>query len=277
MSFPPPILEFCTRHPDVATGRHCTRCNRPACQQCLTQADIGSLCVDCLRRARPATRDRIRFWNAAQSVLVTRSIIAINIGIFVWTLFGTNTISDSGVLTSHQLELALAQRSIDLGEWYRLISSGFLHFGLLHIGMNMFLLWQLGVLLEPALGRGRFTLLYFVSMLGGAVGALVLSPNALTGGASGAVFGLMAAASVGLQQRGVNPFKTGIGATLVLNLLITFTIPGISVGGHLGGAIMGAAIGYAMLEPRWNRDAPWIGWVAPIVGIVGSLAIVAAL
>jgi membrane associated rhomboid family serine protease len=80
-----------------------------------------------------------------------------------------------------------------------------------------------------------------------------------------------------LQQRGVNPFKTGIGATLVLNLLITFTIPGISVGGHLGGAIMGAAIGYAMLEPRWNRDAPWIGWVAPIVGIVGSLAIVAAL
>jgi membrane associated rhomboid family serine protease len=208
---------------------------------------------------------------------VTRAIIAINIGIFVWTLFGTNTISDSGVLTSHQLELALAQRSIDLGEWYRLISSGFLHFGLLHIGMNMFLLWQLGVLLEPALGRGRFTLLYFVSMLGGAVGALVLSPNALTGGASGAVFGLMAAASVGLQQRGVNPFKTGIGATLVLNLLITFTIPGISVGGHLGGAIMGAAIGYAMLEPRWNRDAPWIGWVAPIVGIVGSLAIVAAL
>ena len=277
MSFPPPILEFCTRHPDVATGRHCTRCNRPACQQCLTQADIGSLCVDCLRRARPATRDRIRFWNAAQSVLVTRAIIAINIGIFVWTLFGTNTISDSGVLTSHQLELALAQRSIDLGEWYRLISSGFLHFGLLHIGMNMFLLWQLGLLLEPALGRGRFALLYFVSMLGGAVGALVLSPNALTGGASGAVFGLMAAASVGLQQRGVNPFKTGIGATLVLNLLITFTIPGISVGGHLGGAIMGAAIGYAMLEPRWNRDAPWIGWVAPIIGMVGSLAIVATL
>ena len=230
-----------------------------------------------MRRARPAARDRIRFWNAAQSVLVTRAIIAVNAMVFVWVIFGPDRYIGGGVINGRELNMALSQYFIDDGEWYRLISSGFLHYGLLHIGMNMFLLWQLGVLLEPALGRGRFALLYFVSMLGGAVGALALSPNALTGGASGAVFGLMAAATVGLQQRGVNPFKTGIGATLVLNLLITFTIPGISVGGHLGGAIMGAAVGYAMLEPRWNRDAPWIGWVAPIVGIVGSLAIVAAL
>ncbi|MFY8238363.1 MAG: rhomboid family intramembrane serine protease, partial [Ilumatobacteraceae bacterium] len=247
MSFPPPILEYCTRHPDVATGRHCTRCDRPACSQCLTQADIGSLCAECLRRAKPATRERIRFWNAAQSVLVTRVIIGLNAVIFVWVLFGSDRYIGGGVINGRELDMALSQFFIDDGEWYRLISSGFLHFGLFHVGMNMFLLWQLGVLLEPALGRARFALLYFVSMLGGAVGALVLSPNALTGGASGAVFGLMAAASVGLQQRGVNPLKTGIGATLILNLLITFTIPGISIGGHLGGALMGAAAGYAML------------------------------
>ena len=277
MSFPPPILEYCTRHPDVATGRHCTRCDRPACSQCLTQADIGSLCAECLRRAKPATRERIRFWNAAQSVLVTRVIIGLNVVIFVWVLFGSDRYIGGGVINGRELDMALSQFFIDDGEWYRLISSGFLHFGLFHIGMNMFLLWQLGVLLEPALGRARFALLYFVSMLGGAVGALVLSPNALTGGASGAVFGLMAAASVGLQQRGVNPLKTGIGATLILNLLITFTIPGISIGGHLGGALMGAAAGYAMLEPRWNRDNPWIGWVAPILGMVLSLVAVASL
>jgi membrane associated rhomboid family serine protease len=277
MSFPPPILEYCTRHPDVATGRHCTRCDRPACSQCLTQADIGSLCTECLRRAKPATRERIRFWNAAQSVLVTRAIIGLNLVIFVWVLFGTDRYIGGGVINGRELDMALSQFFIDNGEWYRLISSGFLHFGLFHVGMNMFLLWQLGVLLEPALGRARFALLYFVSMLGGAVGALVLSPNALTGGASGAVFGLMAAASVGLQQRGVNPLKTGIGATLILNLLITFTIPGISIGGHLGGALMGAAAGYAMLEPRWNRDNPWIGWAAPILGMVLSLAVIAAL
>ena len=69
--------------------------------------------------------------------------------------------------------------------------------------------------------------------------------------------------------------KTGIGATLILNLLITFTIPGISVGGHLGGAVMGAAVGYAMLEPRWNRTAPWVSWVAPIAGMATSVIFIA--
>jgi hypothetical protein len=85
----------------------------------------------------------------------------------------------------------------------------------------------------------------------------------------------MAAAAVGLQQRGVNPMKTGIGGTLVLNLLITFTIPGISIGGHVGGALMGAAVGYAMLEPRWNRNAPYISWAAPIAGMVASVFVIA--
>jgi membrane associated rhomboid family serine protease len=163
------------------------------------------------------------------------------------------------------------------GDWYRLISSGFLHFSFLHIGMNMFLLWQLGLMLEPALGRARFTLLYFASMLGGAAGALALSPNALTGGASGAVFGLMAATTVGLQQRGVNPIQSGVGITLLINLLITFTIPGISIGGHLGRAIMGAAVGYAMLEPRWSRRSPLITWVAPVISMLVSLTYVAML
>lgn len=277
MSFPPPILEYCTRHPDVATGRHCTRCGRPACHQCLTQVDIGSHCADCIRSARPAASERLRFWNAAQPVLVTRTIIVINLALFLWVAMGKNVMTTSGIINGHELDMALAQSFINNGEWYRLISSGFLHFGILHVGMNMFLLWQLGQLLEPALGRSRFALLYFAAMLGGSAGALALSPNAITGGASGAVFGLMAASAVGLHQRGVNPMRTGIGATLMLNLLITFAIPGISVGGHLGGAVMGAAVGYAMLEPRWARTAPFIAWAAPFAGMALSIAFVATL
>ncbi|CAB4764810.1 MAG: rhomboid family intramembrane serine protease [Actinobacteria bacterium] len=275
MSFPPPILEYCTKHPTTATGRHCTRCGRPACNQCLTQVDVGSHCVDCIKSARPPARERIRFWNASQPLLITRAIIAINVCLYLWVTTGTTVLTSIGAINNRELNMALSQYFIDNGEWYRLISSGFLHYGILHVGMNMFLLWQLGQLLEPALDRGRFILLYFAAMLGGAVGALLLSPNALTGGASGAVFGLMAAAAVGLQQRGVNPMKTGIGATLVLNLLITFTIPGISVGGHLGGALMGAAVGYAMLEPRWTRTAPWITWAAPLVGMAASVFFIA--
>jgi membrane associated rhomboid family serine protease len=275
MSFPPPILEYCTKHPDTATGRHCTRCGRPACNQCLTQVDVGSHCADCIKSARPAVRERIRFWNASQPLLITRSIIAINALFYLWVTLGSTVLTNGGAINKRELDMALSQYFIDNGEWYRLISSGFLHYGLIHVGMNMFLLWQLGQLLEPTLDRGRFALLYFAAMLGGSVGALALSPNALTGGASGAVFGLMAAAAVGLQQRGVNPMKTGIGGTLVLNLLITFTIPGISIGGHVGGALMGAAVGYAMLEPRWNRNAAYVSWVAPIVGMVGSVFFIA--
>ena len=275
MSFPPPILEYCTKHPDTATGRHCTRCGRPACNQCLTQVDVGSHCADCIKSARPAVRERIRFWNASQPLLITRSIIAINALFYLWVTLGSTVLTNGGAINKRELDMALSQYFIDNGEWYRLISSGFLHYGLIHVGMNMFLLWQLGQLLEPTLDRGRFALLYFAAMLGGSVGALALSPNALTGGASGAVFGLMAAAAVGLQQRGVNPMKTGIGGTLVLNLLITFTIPGISIGGHVGGALMGAAVGYAMLEPRWNRNAPYISWAAPIAGMVASVFVIA--
>ena len=275
MSFPPPILEYCTRHPDTATGRHCTRCGRPACNQCLTQVAVGSHCVDCIKRSRPPARDRIRFWNASQPLLVTRGIIAVNVFLFLWVTMGSTVLTNGGAINGRELDMALSLYFIDNGEWYRLISSGFLHYGLIHVGMNMFLLWQLGQLLEPALGRSRFALLYFAAMFGGSAGALALSPNALTGGASGAVFGLMAAAAVGLQQRGVNPMKTGIGGTLILNLLITFTIPGISIGGHVGGALMGAAVGYVMLEPRWNRTASWIAWAAPVAGMVGSVFFIA--
>lgn len=237
----PPPLEFCTRHPEVATGRHCTRCERPACNNCLTPAPVGSHCADCVRSARPSTATRARYWNASQNVLVTRTLIAINIVVYLWTISG-----------NHEFDLGLSQFYIDSGEYYRIITSGFLHFSFLHVGMNMFLLWQLGQLLEPAMGRTRFTLLYFVAMIGGAAGALIIGPEGLTGGASGAVFGLMAAAAVGLHQRGINPMRTGIGTTLILNLVFTFAIPGISIGGHLGGALTGAAVGYVLLKPRWH-------------------------
>lgn len=180
----------------------------------------------------------------------------------------------SGSLEQREFDLGLSLPYIQNGEWYRIVSSGFLHFGALHIGMNMLLLWQLGQLLEPALGEWKFSLLYFASMFGGAIGALLLTPNGLTGGASGAVFGLMAAAAVALQQRGVNPLRTGIGTTLILNLIITFMIPGISVGGHVGGAITGAAVGYVMLEPRWTRTSPAVSWLAPIIAMALSVVLI---
>ena len=129
--------------------------------------------------------------------------------------------------------------------------------------MNMILAYQLGQMFEPRIGSLRFGLLYFASLLGGSVGALVLSPDAVTGGASGAVFGLMAAAIVGMRHEGLNPMQSGLGLTFVINLVITLTIPGISIGGHFGGAAIGAICGAVVLAPASWRLPKWLGIVLP--------------
>ena len=273
---PPPVIAHCYRHPDRETGRSCTRCGKPACGDCLVQVSIGSQCVDCIKAARPDVKTRAKFWNARQPTLVTYTLIAINVAVYLWTVNADRKF-DLGRIPHGDYTLALAKPFIQDGQYYRLISSGFLHYGIFHIGMNMLLLFQLGQLLEPAIGRVRFALLYFASLLAGSFGALMLQPNGLTGGASGAVFGLMAAAAIGLHRRGVNVFKTGIGTILILNLVITFTIPGISVGGHLGGAIAGAICGFVILAPRHAVMPKWASYATPIavvlVALVGSLAI----
>ena len=205
----------------------------------------------------------------------SNAFIAINLGLFVWGLIidASRPASVFGI-SRFEYDMGLAREFLDYGEWYRIVSSAFLHFGVLHIGMNMFLLYQLGRMIEPAIGSAKFALVYVVSLLGGAAGALVVSPTALTGGASGAVFGMMAAAVVGMRQRGVNPLQTGLGATFVLNLLFTFAIPNISVGGHIGGAIAGALCGVFVLAPAQWRLPRWSEYVAPLA--IGTIAMLIA-
>lgn len=190
-------------------------------------------------------------------------------------LTNSNTIGMNGALSRQAAQLVVARPFIEHGEWYRLVSGGFVHFGLLHVAMNMYLLFQLGKMLEPALGSTRFGLVYFASLLGGSAGALLLTPDALTGGASGAVFGLMAAAVVGLRHRGVNPWRTGLGATFVINIVFTLAIPGVSVGGHFGGALVGAVCGAVLLAPAHWRLPRWMGFATPITLGLASIATVA--
>jgi membrane associated rhomboid family serine protease len=140
----------------------------------------------------------------------------------------------------------------------------------------MYALYILGSMLEPAIGRLRFALIYFVSLIAGSVGALILDPNALTAGASGAVFGLMAAAFLVMRNRGIDPWQSGLGIWLFLNLAITFTVSNISIGGHIGGLIGGAVASLILVElpdavrlPRWGADvvAAAIGLAAFAVAI----------
>ena len=165
----------------------------------------------------------------------------------------------------------LSRVFLDNGEWYRLVSAGFVHFGLFHVAMNMFLLFQLGRMLEPAIGSTKFALIYFASLLAGSAGALLLSPTAFTGGASGAVFGIMAAGVVGMRQHGVNPLKTGLGMTFAINIVLTLAIPGISIGGHFGGALAGAICGFVILAPSRIKIPVFVQYATPI--LVGVAAI----
>jgi membrane associated rhomboid family serine protease len=175
-------------------------------------------------------------------------------------LGGSDLIADGG----------LSGPAVADGEVWRLLTSGFLHAGFLHLAFNAFALYVLGTMLEPAVGRLRFGIIYFVSLFAGSFGALVADPNALTVGASGAIFGLMGAAIVVMRNRGINPMESGLGVWLGINLLFTFAIPGISIGGHIGGLIGGILVTLAFA--RWGRGHAAYGKVG-ITGAIGLLAV----
>ncbi len=274
---PIPQTATCYRHPGREAGRRCTRCGRAACSECLVQAAVGSHCLECARAGRPDVATRARYWSARQPTLVTYTLIAINVGIYIWLgLLDPRAFTGSGQITSGQAELVLHWNTMHFfgaSEYYRLVSSGFVHFGVIHIAFNMLLLFQLGQLLEPAVGRVRFALLYFAGLFAGSLGALLLTDHrAPSGGASGAVFGLVAAAFIGLRNRGINPFSTGIGALLVINLLLTFTLPDISIGAHVGGIVGGLIAGWVILAPPYARLPRWASYVVPAAVIVVSIA-----
>jgi membrane associated rhomboid family serine protease len=160
-------------------------------------------------------------------------------------------------------------------DYWRLVTSGFLHSGPIHILFNMYLLWLLGNLMEPTLGSGRFAALYFTALLWGAFGALVASPDSLTVGASGAVFGLMGAAAVEQRARGINPFKTDIGILILLNLGLSFVLSNISVGGHIGGLVGGILVGvvFEAAERMGRRELGYAGCVVlSAIAVFGALA-----
>lgn len=217
-------------------------------------------------------------------------LMAVNLAVFAWiTIQDPSSLGSRGI-TRGQAQLGLSADIIDRGvlfrfsdgdyvagpgEWYRIVTSGFVHFGIIHVGFNMYLLYMLGQMLEPGIGRVKFALVYFASLFGGSAGAMLLQPGGFHGGASGAVFGLMGAAFVGYRLRGINPFATGIGTLLLLNLFITFAIPGISIGGHLGGVVAGAICAAVVLAPVRGRYPEWASYALPVVVMVVSVALTA--
>ena len=229
--------EVCYRHPDRETGIRCQRCDRHVCVDCRHQASVGVHCPECTKAA--GTQKIYNTQNLPGSnFIVTKVLVAINVLVYLITV--TVDGSSGGSFTT---DFATWGPPIwEDNEVWRIVTGGFLHANVLHIGFNMYLLWQLGKQIERVSGEVKFAAVYFVSLLGGSFGAILLDPAIRVVGASGAVFGLIGYMVFLLRSRGIGLFDTGLGFLIVINVFLSFR-GGVSLGGHGGGLFIGFLLG----------------------------------
>lgn len=264
----PAGVAACVRHPDRTTRLACARCGRPACPDCLREASVGYQCVDCVAASVP--RKAPRRAPGTRSVVVP-TLVALNLAVFAWTVVQARSLLDN---TDSPLFHAWALVPADVadGEWWRLVTAGFLHIGPLHIAFNMYALWVLGRDLEIVLGRARFLALYLISLLGGSAAVVLFAdPQQYVAGASGAVFGLMSGLLLVLLRLR-RPYGQVV-AVIVLNLVISQVVPGISIAGHVGGLVVGALASCALVFAPERRRT--LVQTAALVGL--TVVLVAAM
>jgi membrane associated rhomboid family serine protease len=275
------VEQHCYRHPDVATGVRCVRCDRPICPQCMHPASVGFQCPECVKEGQSSVREARTTYGGLvrpglRPGLVTRTLIGLNVAVFIVTAAsGANVLSGSTGSSTIYNRFALVPAAVAHGEWYRLFTSTFLHYGLIHILFNMYALFLIGPQLEAALGRLRFVVLYVLAGVGGGVLSVATGPPLeQAAGASGAIFGLFGALYV--VARHSNMQTNGIVITIAANLVFTFAIPNIDWRGHVGGLITGTVIAliyaYAPQGPSRGRiQAAGVGLVAVALAAFGYI------
>ena len=274
-------VRYCYRHPDRETGLSCSECGRPICYECMTPAPVGLRCPEHSGKPQGVAKVTRAAERAVTGVggrrvnAVTLALIGINVAVYLAELAAGGTVNGtnnrlfdhgasilSGVYAQGQLvpvpEGVVVPQGIELigfahGEWWRIFTPMFLHYGPFHLAMNMYSLYFAGSILESIIGRWRFLLLYVVSGLAGSAGAFLWSPNSIGVGASGAIFGVLGALFV-LERRGNISTGGQIAGLILINLVFTFALSRfISVGAHVGGLIGGVVVMFLML--RANRSA----------------------
>ena len=248
----PAAAPTCYRHPDRQTYVQCTRCGHYMCPDCMRSAAVGHQCVDCVAAGAKTIRPARTAFGGVQyptKPVITYTLIALNALLFVL----------QKTVPGLQRDLLLWAPAVAGGDYYRLVTSAFVHFGILHLLFNLWALYVIGPPLEHWLGRLRFGALYTLSALGGSVLVYLAAPiGAQTAGASGAVFGLFGATLVVAKRLNLD-VKWVIGL-IVLNLVLTFSVPGVSWQGHVGGLVTGALIAAAYVyPPRERRTAIQVG------------------
>jgi membrane associated rhomboid family serine protease len=245
----------------------------------MTPTPVGMRCPECSRQRTRVTRG-VGEESSFSRAPATFVLIALNVAAYLAEI-ASGSGGLSGVSGSLVFDFGLRGVSVAEGEWYRLLTGGFLHAGLFHIGFNMFALFVLGRLLEPGIGTPRFVALYVASLLAGSFGALALTdPGQITVGASGAIFGIFGATFLIAGARGLRGVASQLGVLLVLNLVITLSIPRISVGGHLGGLVGGLLCGLIIVLGerghlgRNRLQIELLGMVAVgVLSVAGAIAI----
>jgi len=255
----------CFRHPERETWVRCQRCERPICPDCMRDAAVGFQCPECVAEGNRGLRQaRSTFGgNVVRTPYVTYAILVINVLVF-----------GAQYLTGDQVtgELAMWPAGVAaLDQYYRMITAAFVHGGVFHILFNSWALYVVGPYLERAFGHVRYVALYLISALGGSVLGLWLDPITQPSvGASGAIFGLFGAIFV--VGRRLSLDVRGIAVLIVINLVITFLVPGISWTGHIGGLVVGSGLAAALAyAPKANR-ALW-----QTLAIAGALALLVVL
>ncbi|WP_421118909.1 rhomboid family intramembrane serine protease [Aquihabitans daechungensis] len=279
--------QTCYRHPDQQAGVICQRCDRPICPQCMHQASVGFHCPECTKAGAQKVYQGVA--SLVQRPVVTEVLMGLNVLVFV---IGYLVVRSGDYLAGSGTQFHVDYASIAYlrgnvllgysggvggGEWYRLVTAGFVHFGIIHLAVNMYSLWILGRAAEQYAGRLKFGIIYGVSLLAGSFGSLVMEPQALSAGASGAIFGLMGAMFLAFRAQGIPLSRSPLLSVLILNLLITFSVPNISIGAHLGGLIGGAIAGWAFFDlarrPGIDQRIPYVVCgVLTVAMVVGSIA-----
>lgn len=265
-----PEAPVCPRHPDRVSYVKCQRCGRPACPECQRPAAVGVQCVDCVNEARarvPVTRTVLGGRARDGRPVVTITVIALCVVLYLAQRVPGLAVTGSFIFMP----------ALGVQEPYRFLSSAFLHGGTLHLALNMYALWIVGSVLEPALGRWRFTALYLLSAVGGSVAVLLLAdPSGASWstsvvGASGAVFGLFSAIFIVMRKFGRD--ATQILILIALNFFLGFVFAGISWQSHLGGALTGALL--ALAYAHAPRDRRTLVGVLATVGVAVLLVALA--
>jgi membrane associated rhomboid family serine protease len=255
----------CYRHPRTETAVACSSCGRPICPECMVFAAVGIKCPECAGQPTGTRKTAARVRASAGTgtgAVVTKALIAINVAVYLLLLTEGNNLG----------EYAVHGPSIADGEWWRLVTGAFLHASLIHLLFNMLMLWWFGQALEGLLGRARFLGIYFVSALAGSAGSILVTPDGVTVGASGAVFGILGAGLI-LERNRIYVFGGGAFMVVALNLALTFLIGGISIGGHVGG-LVGGMLAIVVLSGFGRGHAGYRRLrVLEVAGLVGIAAL----